>query len=121
MYAAALAATALLLAHDVYGDLRSREGNLCCTGDPVRGDCEWAEYRLLPDGDVEMLSHRHRTWIHVAHQMVVWLPIPGSDRPAHWCGVRRMPVLPGQMSPLTPENPDPRFFTYCAFIDPGGA
>ncbi|WP_460452536.1 hypothetical protein [Alsobacter sp. SYSU BS001988] len=110
MYAAAITAAALILAHDVYGDLR-------CTADPVTGDCEWVDFRLLTNGDVEIVSHRHLAWIHVARNALVWLPIPGCDHPAHWCGVRRKPVYAG---PPTADYPDPRFLTFCAFIDLGG-
>jgi hypothetical protein len=50
---AALAAIALLclsttvLAHDIYSNLRDRDGNLCCNGQ----DCMPVEATVLPDGN----------------------------------------------------------------------
>src|SRR5215468_8611696 len=35
-----------LLAHDIYSNLRDRDGNLCCGGQ----DCEPVEATVLPDG-----------------------------------------------------------------------
>ena len=36
-----------VLAHDIYSDLRDRNGNLCCNGQ----DCKPVEATVLPDGN----------------------------------------------------------------------
>lgn len=124
--AVALAAAVLRLAcgeaggHDVYTQLRNHVGQLCCGGDPDTGDCEPLEadqFKVLANGDVLVQSRRYNASLLVSSIKVTWLPVAGSAAPAHWCGVPRTKVY---LAPVNAENPDPGFWTYCAFIAPGG-
>ena len=107
-------------AHDVYTRLRSTSGQLCCGGDPLTGDCEaiGTRYTLEPSGDAVFMSSRYQARVRIGRDKITWLPVPGGeDSEAHWCGVPRTQV---SLAPVTHENPDPAFWTYCAFITPGG-
>ena len=42
-----LCVSTTVLAHDIYSDLRDRDGNLCCNGQ----DCKPVEATVLPDGN----------------------------------------------------------------------
>jgi hypothetical protein len=44
---ALLCLSSTVLAHDIYSDLRDRNGNLCCNGE----DCKPVEATVLPDGN----------------------------------------------------------------------
>jgi hypothetical protein len=44
---AILCLSSTVLAHDIYSDLRDRDGNLCCNGQ----DCKPVEATVLPDGN----------------------------------------------------------------------
>jgi hypothetical protein len=44
---ALLCVSSTVLAHDIYSDLRDRDGNLCCNGQ----DCKPIEATVLPDGN----------------------------------------------------------------------
>lgn len=122
--------------HDVYKGLQkdgSRDPNgsysPCCGGDPVTGDCEALDehqYQVLNNGDVVFSSKRYSAKVTVPRDKVVWLPV--DDKPAHWCGKPRANMSTGYspgssgvstMSP-TAEQPDPVYWTYCAFVAPGG-
>lgn len=107
-------------AHDVYTGLYDRVGQICCGGDPHFGDCEPLredQVAVHPDGSVTMQSRRYGTSITVGAPKVTWLPVRGSDAPAHWCGVPRTRI---ELGPVDDENPDPGYWTYCAFVTPGG-
>jgi hypothetical protein len=121
----ALDGAGMACAHDIYKDLRSPQGALCCGGDPRTGDCEPVAYTLLPSGDVEMFSRRYNARIHVARRRITWAAIPGSHVEAHWCGQRRISYFGTRPEPppmiYPPEEGDPDFVTFCAFIDPGGS
>jgi hypothetical protein len=126
-YRFALAAAVLFLvcvvvgkakAHDIYGGVRSPTGQLCCGGDPKTGDCEAVNYRMSADGSAWFVSNRYKAVVHVGASTIVWEPIPGSPEEAHWCGVPRSRVHPN--APLDESNPDKEYWTYCAFIAPGG-
>lgn len=58
------------LGHDIYNGVRegmSAAGRLCCGGDPVTGDCEAVDYRMLRNGDAVILSRRYGgKQIHIA-------------------------------------------------------
>lgn len=101
-------------AHEFYTDLTDRNGHKCCGGD----DCEAVvDYRVGPDGAVLMRSERHHAWVLVPAGRVEWKQVPGGeDRPAHWCGRKRQ----GYDGPVTAEQPDPDWWTYCAFVVPPG-
>jgi hypothetical protein len=106
--------------HDIYTQLRSPNGQLCCGGDPVTGDCEAVkeqDYKVLLNGDVIIHSKRHNAMIRVGSDKITWLPVPGQDEPAAWCGVPRYKVY---LAPFNDANPDKAFWTYCMFIAPGG-
>lgn len=114
------ASTAPAPAHDVYTQLRSTSGQLCCGGDPNTGDCEaiGTRYTIGPGGDAVFVSSRYHARVQIGRDKITWLPVPGGeDSEAHWCGVPRTKV---SLAPVTDENPDPAFWTYCAFIAPGG-
>jgi hypothetical protein len=117
---AVLGSLAPAAAHDVYTQLRSTTGQLCCGGDPVTGDCEaiGTRYKIEPDGDAIFMSSRYHAQVRIAKDKITWLPVPGGeDSEAHWCGVPRTKVY---LAPVNAENPDLAFWTYCAFIAPGG-
>jgi hypothetical protein len=115
LIAAGLAAPAM--AHDIYSNLYSPSGKLCCGGDPVTGDCEAVTYRMQPTGDVEIQSRRYRSSVLVSRDKITWSSVPGSKDEAHWCGKPRRGM--GNW-PVQSDDPDPNFHTFCAFIAPGG-
>jgi hypothetical protein len=110
-----------VFAHDVYKDVRSKGGQLCCGGDPKTGDCEGVEqYEILPSGDARIYSNRYGAWILIGKDKITWLPILEEGEvkhPAHYCGVPRTKVF---LAPFTDDNPDKAYWTYCAFIADGG-
>lgn len=126
--------TGLARAHDhfqgVYEHNNPSSGRLCCGGsedmnDP-NADCEW-----LTDEQVEqsaqgltILSRRYKAKVFVPHSRVEWdVPRNASGKPADphgmykgaWCGKPRTAAWP-----MTPDDPDPSFHTFCAFFEPGG-
>jgi hypothetical protein len=109
--------------HDIYGGVRDHRGVLCCGGDPVTGDCEALEAEQIqhrPDGSVRMFSRRWGAWITVAGGTVLPTAIPGDGGAAgHYCGRPRGQVGQDGVAP-TAEQPDAAFWTYCAFVAPGG-
>jgi hypothetical protein len=110
--------------HDIYMELRSKQGLPCCGGDPKTGDCEPVTYSILPNGDALIVSKRYRARIRVAQARITWSAVPGSRDEAHWCGVPRKHYYgTGRNAPALmwpPDETDPDFVTLCAFIDPGG-
>lgn len=109
-------------AHDIYTTLRQGlvpEGQLCCGGDPETGDCEAiSEYRVFEDGAAVFVSRRYGKTVLIGKDKITWQAVPGGTySEAHWCGKPRT-IVSG--APITPENPDPELWTYCAFIAPGG-
>ncbi len=107
-------------AHDVYNNLRDVKGQLCCGGDPVTGDCEALTYEdvhEVGDGTWAFKSRRYGAVIRVAEEMITWMPVAGSDEPVHWCGVPRSKV---PMAPVDGLHPDLAWWSYCAFVSPGG-
>jgi hypothetical protein len=48
---ALLCLSSTVLAHDIYSNLRDRDGHLCCGGQ----DCEPVEARVLPNGSYYLL------------------------------------------------------------------
>ena len=118
-------ASATAHAHDGYQSLRSNNGQLCCGGDPVTGDCEPLDdqdVQIFADGSASFYSHRYKARVQIGREKIVWLPTgvldeKGQEHPIHWCGVPRSKVY---LAPVNDENPDKAFWTYCAFITPGG-
>jgi hypothetical protein len=95
-------------AHDVYTGLRSPAGRLCCGGD----DCEVIEQvSVHRDGSATFLSRRFRTAVRVPNDIITWIAVPGGH--AHWCGAAYQADNPNDAF-------ETLFFTFCAFIDPGG-
>jgi len=124
---AAVVALGLLVggawAHDIYNGVRDHRGILCCGGDPVTGDCEKLEAEQIVmsrDGSARMFSKRYGAWITVGRDLILPTAIPGDGGAAgHFCGMPRQKV--GRMTePLSDDQPDPKFVTYCAFVAPGG-
>jgi hypothetical protein len=106
------------LAHDVYSDLHSNSGQLCCGGDPTTGDCEplaFEQFQVNIDGSVTIRSTRYGATVLIDPSKVTWLPVAGSDAPAHWCGKKR-----GTYAYDGTDQPDPTYWTFCTFIAPGG-
>lgn len=109
-------------AHDIYNRLYEKgepNGHLCCGGDPRTGDCEGiADYEVLPNGDAIFQSRRYGKSVHIGKDKIGWMAIAGGEAyEAHWCGVPRTKVY---LAPIQPDNPDQEYWTYCAFIAPGG-
>lgn len=110
-------------AHDIYNRLYEKgepNGRLCCGGDPVTGDCEGiANYEVLPNGDALFVTQRYGgKTVRIGKEKIGWMMIPGGEAfEAHWCGVPRTKVY---LAPVQDDNPDTEFWTYCAFIAPGG-
>jgi hypothetical protein len=102
--------------HDIYTDLKSPNGSPCC----AQNDCEWVDYRVHPNGDVDIESRRFGAVVRVHRDMILWSHIEGSTHTAHWCGGRRSELLGTLVPQIVADNPDPAFVTFCAFIDPGG-
>lgn len=135
----AIAATLCLLysparAHDHYGGVYEYnkppgQGRLCCGGDEKTGDCEGLmsdQIHESADG-VTILSKRYQAKVFIPMARIQWdYPRTQDGMPAfphdvyagHWCGKPRSDWPAGGKP--TPENPDPNFFTFCAFMLPGG-
>jgi hypothetical protein len=121
-------------AHDIYKGLHEGlvpEGQLCCGGDPVTGDCEavGTAYEVLPDGSAIFTSERYKRQVHVSKEKITWAFVPtGEFSEAHWCGKPRQSTTSGyapgsgygMTAPPDAVQPDPETWTYCAFIAPGG-
>jgi hypothetical protein len=109
-------------AHDIYNGVRDHRNVLCCGGDPVTGDCEALEAEQIvyrAGQNPRMYSKRYKAWITVSQGIVLPTSIPGDKGAAgHYCGVRRSGAL--LTMPVTEDQPDPLFHTYCAFLAPGG-
>jgi hypothetical protein len=110
-------------AHDIYRGVTGPGGQLCCGGDPVTGDCERLEHeqiRWRRDGTVEMRSRRYGRTILIGAETVLPTGIPGDrDAAGHYCGVPRERVGRAGEAP-TPAQPDRDYWTFCAFVAPGG-
>jgi hypothetical protein len=138
--AAALAATASLAhAHDdwmgVYERNDAATGRLCCGGsddmnDPS-SDCEHltdSQLQYTADG-VWILSRRYHAKVFVPNVKIHWdYPRNATTKevtpmspayPAGWCGKPRGTTW-NSPSHFGPDNPDPNFYTFCAFVLPGG-
>ena len=111
-----VAASLIQPAHDVYSTLRSPHNIPCCSSQ----DCEPVDYYVHPSGEIFMVSRKYGAVIRVPLEYVIWSHVEGSPEQAHWCGTRRTYVL-GTLVPFLAPGEDPRFVTYCAFIDPGGS
>lgn len=115
-------------AHDIYGNLYSdgQQGSgrpnthWCCNGDPEHGDCEaiGQNYRVLYNGDVIFHSRRYNADVTVLRDKILFMPVPGGEQSeAHWCGKPRASVY---TTGTEPDQIDPKFWTYCAFLQMGG-
>lgn len=108
-------------AHDIYTHLREGgvpTGQLCCGGDPNTGDCEAVRYQMNPDGSATFFSRRYGVSVLIGADKITWMAVPGGEHSeAHWCGKSRQ-IVSG--APIDDRNPDPAYWTYCAFIAPGG-
>ncbi len=100
-----------LVAHDLYTNLRDPAGRNCCTDE----DCRPANYTLVPGGAVfHPTGHED---VFVPTHRIVFAIVPGDPVPqAHWCG---RPKTQDNFVPPRPDDPDPRYMTFCAFIPPG--
>ncbi|WP_146140228.1 hypothetical protein [Alsobacter soli] len=117
LVALASLAAAPAQSHDIYNGLKDPAGRLCCGGDPVTGDCEPVEYRMLPNGDALMDSRRYGRSVLVAHDKIIWMAVPGAEEvEAHWCG---RPYASSGYHTGEPLQIDQNFYTLCAFIRPG--
>lgn len=110
-------------AHDIYTDLHyggAATGRLCCGGN----DCEPVAYRILPTGDAIFSPRKNvQGEVLVPKDKITWMAVPGGESSeAHWCGRKRLSGSAwGSVNDGKPDNeqPDPTFWTYCAFIAPG--
>lgn len=117
-YAACLWSSTEAYPHDVYKGVYGRKGNLCCGGDPQAGDCEALNWdQIHTDRGVTIIdSKRYGHPVLVPEDRIVWGGIPGEvpGTAGHWCGIPRV------AGATSPDQPDPSFLTFCAFIAPGG-
>jgi hypothetical protein len=112
----------LVSAHDIYTTLKQPDGvALCCGGT----DCEAVAYKILPTGDAIVSPRKNvQGEVLVPKDKITWMQVPGGEySEAHWCGRKRYSGTAwGSVNDgaTTPDQPDPTFWTYCAFIAPGG-
>lgn len=107
---------------------------LCCGGDPEKGDCEaltFEQVETVPEG-VIITSKRYGATILVPSQMVEWsIPLdlrtkqpafPTDPYAGHWCGKPRQAMASGYgaSAPADDTQPDEKFWTFCAFVKAGG-
>ena len=85
----------------------------------MTGDCEAVTYRMQPTGDVEVQSKRYNASVLVSKDNITWATVPGSTDEAHWCGKPRSAFV--SKIPVAPDDPDPLYHTFCAFLAPGRA
>jgi hypothetical protein len=115
-------------AHDIYSNVREfNDPNkmICCGGGEHVGDCEAVEYRVIPDeqgGGALFLTKRYGgKWVHIAKDKIAWDKVKGGEAfEAHWCGKPYAHMGEFRPDKGDPLQPDPDFFTYCAFLQPGG-
>jgi len=115
------------LAHDIYSTLPQRDkngeptGTLCCGGT----DCEAVSYEINPDGSAYFMPTKNvQGRVLVPRDKITWMAVPGGEySEAHWCGRKRhVGSAWGSSDDPAPggDQPDETFWTYCAFIAPGG-
>ena len=111
-------------AHDIYtGERRPGLGTSCCGGDPVTGECEALsedQIAIEPDGGMTIVSRRYAAMVRVSRDQIQFKPIAGAPREAmgHWCGTARASA--GHVGEQPDQlQPDPRWWTFCAFLTPG--
>ena len=128
------------LAHDGYSNVYRHNrtdgpgAQLCCGGDPVTGDCEeltFSQVETVPGG-VIITSKRYGAKVQVPSHMVEWtIPLDMKTKePAfkndpyagHWCGKPRASMASGYgaTAPADDSQPDPTYWTFCAFVKAGG-
>lgn len=111
--------------HDIYSGLTQNPYPMvsCCSGNDCEG-VEWSGVTIHIDGSATLYSKRNGNSVLVAAGRIKWDALPmdleGRVYPAHWCGVKRSKIEAGETAP-TDDQPDPNYWTYCAFIAPGGA
>lgn len=123
---AILSASAAAWPHDIYTDepKLSPQGGTCCGGDPVGGDCEpllAEDVALDPSGGMSIVSRRWHAVIRVGPATIQHRALAGSDPRAvgHWCGKTRTDAGWSKDPPEPLMQPDPRFWTFCAWLTPG--
>lgn len=104
--------------HEIYTDLHSKTGTLCCGG----SDCGATTYRER--GDAYEFLTREGHWIRIPQERIQFIPIPGDehvgqDHLAHLCyraaGVATYDATSGNVF----GDGDQSIYLYCAFIPPG--
>lgn len=120
--------------HDIWKNAKEYNkptGFPCCGGDPDTGDCEGLTADQVwdqPDGSVRIYSGRYKAYITIpASRVLPDLPRytsgdnagqaldPLVQFEAHYCGKPR-----GPLKPVTEEDPDPAYTTFCFFRNAGG-
>lgn len=99
------------LAHEIYADLKSKNGTPCCS----RAHCRPAHFMNTPQG-VKMFVEG--AWLLVADELVQHRALAGDTgetRGGHWCG------LSDWSNDGPGHTPYPLRVTYCAILPPGPA
>lgn len=104
-------------AHDIYGGVHGKDGQLCCGAE----DCNPTVYRES-NGQFEFRL-RDNTWQVIPTDRITWLPIPGdtlSDE-SHLAHICYRPILSTDYNnEYTHNRIVGNIYLYCAFIPPGG-
>lgn len=102
-------------AHDIYTDLRDKQGMLCCGGQ----DCQATSYRET-NNHYEFLT-RESKWVAIPEERIQFLPIPG-DKPSNNSHLAHLCYREATDFDRQGPNAGSVFdyiFLYCAFIPPG--
>jgi len=87
-----------VLAHDIYSDLRDRDGNLCCGGE----DCKPVEAITLPDGSYYLPENDETIPADMAS--------PSPDDRFHHCFYYRIAKFDRWGGPIWEDKPKTRCF-----------
>jgi hypothetical protein len=106
-------------AHDIYTGVHGKDGQYCCSGDPLTGDCSATSYRER-NGGYEFLT-REGHWIPVPTDRITFLPIAGdppSDNPHHAHLCYKTVSGPEVASDRLMTSDGQSIIFYCAHIPP---
>jgi hypothetical protein len=95
--------------HDIYTNVRGKNGQLCCGGD----DCSSTIYRL-DKGEYEFKT-REGVWVTIPQDRITFLPIPGEAPDV----VNYAHICYRKSTQYDTQNVFGPIFLYCAFIPPG--
>lgn len=112
------------LAHDIYGGVYVGSVPCCGGGEGAGADCEPLAYDQIHEknGVFVIDSKRYGAPILLPSDRIQWGGLPGEvpGTAGHYCGRPRSSNAQYYGSAPTDAQPDPSFWTYCVWLNPGG-